>query len=300
MNLRDMLAVRSLVIAGTTKGAAVNLGVSQPTVSRAIVEMEAHFGQQLFARHHGRLIPTAAALRVSRGAEEIGRVLHCLRQDLRTGSAEQTLRIGLSPDHSGAMVQQAVRRLTSMQHGTTIKICLMGEAELAQALVDGAVDVGLSAHPHPAEEVEVEQILSLNLCCIIPSGHRLESEQVLTPELLAGEPLVGIRADENRARQVQSAFHEAGVAFTEKFEVPSLSLACEFVGSGMGIALCPPFDLATSLHPIVVKPFNPAIEWRLFSLLHITGPMQQAARQFCRLVRLTSRKALGPAYYAEP
>lgn len=288
MNLRDLLAVQALVTTGTTKGAAVNIGVSQPTVSRAVMEMEANFGRQLFARQHGRLVPTAAALRIGRSAAEIDTILRALRKDLDQASAELVLRVGMSPCHSSSLIHQAVRRLSALQPATTLKLFLFPEAELERALADGEIDVALSTRAHPAADVELEHLLSLGLCCILPAGHRLAEQDVVTPAMLESEAVVGVRTNESQTRQVQAAFREAGVPINERLEVASLSMACEFVSSGMGIVFCTAFDL-NERQGVIARPFAPAIECRLFSMVRTTGPMLQAARQFCRLIRLTKK-----------
>jgi len=291
LNFRDLQALQALVKSGTTKGAAVNIGVSQPTISRAIVEVETHFRRQLFARRHGRLVPTPAALRISQSVDQISGMLDYLQQDLDQMETEQVLRIGVSLDSNGSLIQQALRRFTSMHRGVTVRVELMSDADLSRAVSRGMIDLGLSGSPEAAEETTVEQVFNRYLCCIIPARHRLEDVPAVTPDMLAGEHLIAVRNDQAWARKVNSAFREAGVPFSHHLEVSSVPLACEFVASGMGVAFCAPFDLTKSSNPILLKPFLPAIECKLFSMVHVTGPMHQAARQFSRLVRLTNKSS---------
>ena len=291
MIFRDLQALQALVKSGTTKGAAVSVGVSQPTISRAIVEVERHFKRNLFARRHGRLVPTPAALRISQSVEQMSGILDDLQQDLDQMETEQVLRIGVSLDSNGSLIQQALRRFTSMRRGVTVRVELMSDADVSRAVSCGTIDLGLSGSPEAAEETAVEQVFNRSLCCIIPAQHRLEDAPAVTPNMLAGELLIAVRNDQPWARKVNSAFREAGVPFLHHLEVSSVPLACEFVASGMGVAFCAPFDLTKSNNPILLKPFLPEIECKLFSMMHVTGPMHQAARQFSKLVRLTNQSS---------
>jgi DNA-binding transcriptional LysR family regulator len=62
VNIRQLEAFRAVMIARSTTGAAELLDVSQPAVSRLIVQLEASLELTLFDRSSGRLAPTPEAL----------------------------------------------------------------------------------------------------------------------------------------------------------------------------------------------------------------------------------------------
>ena len=61
LNIREFMAFRAVMMAGTTTGAAKALNLSQPSVSRLINELEARLRLVLFRRERSRLIPTDEA-----------------------------------------------------------------------------------------------------------------------------------------------------------------------------------------------------------------------------------------------
>ena len=63
IRFRQIEAFRSLIMTGTSVGAARELHVTQPAVSRLIADLEADLGFSLFSRIGGRLNPTTAGLR---------------------------------------------------------------------------------------------------------------------------------------------------------------------------------------------------------------------------------------------
>ena len=65
-NLSLLLAFDAVMRAGSVTGAALELGLTQSTISRLIQSLEAQLGLALFIRHKKRLIPTEAAQRYFR------------------------------------------------------------------------------------------------------------------------------------------------------------------------------------------------------------------------------------------
>ena len=55
MKIRQLQALRALVLAGTTTEAAELLHMTQPAVSKLINQVEEEFNVRIFDRRHGRL-----------------------------------------------------------------------------------------------------------------------------------------------------------------------------------------------------------------------------------------------------
>ena len=58
LTLSRLRTVKTVAEAGSYAAAARQLGVSQPTVSQQIRELEAGYGVRLFTRERGALVPT--------------------------------------------------------------------------------------------------------------------------------------------------------------------------------------------------------------------------------------------------
>ena len=61
MKFRQMECFRELMVAGTVTAAAKALGISQPSASSLITNLERELGFALFKRTKGRLVPTPEA-----------------------------------------------------------------------------------------------------------------------------------------------------------------------------------------------------------------------------------------------
>ena len=63
-SLRELEVFRATVFSSSATAAAERLGISQPSVSRILANIEQRMGMILFLRQNGRLIPTAEASRL--------------------------------------------------------------------------------------------------------------------------------------------------------------------------------------------------------------------------------------------
>ena len=84
MNIRQLECFREILVTGTVTGAAKALGISQPSASSLIANLERELGFALFKRARGRLEATPEAQYLS---SDIQRTLDSL--ELTTQRAEQ-------------------------------------------------------------------------------------------------------------------------------------------------------------------------------------------------------------------
>jgi DNA-binding transcriptional LysR family regulator len=61
LNLKQLEALREVMLTGSVSEAARNIGRTQPAVSSLIVALESAIGCELFERHAGRLYPLPEA-----------------------------------------------------------------------------------------------------------------------------------------------------------------------------------------------------------------------------------------------
>jgi len=98
MNLRQLEVFYAIMQIGTVSGAAKNLHVSQPNVTRVLAHTEQQLGFALFERVKGRLIPTPEAQTLLPEAERVYQQLgqfRALTNKVKKGS--QHIRIGAPP-----------------------------------------------------------------------------------------------------------------------------------------------------------------------------------------------------------
>ncbi|MGI4795411.1 MAG: LysR family transcriptional regulator [Janthinobacterium lividum] len=287
MELRDLQALSALVKLGTTRNAALGIGVSQPTISRAVMHIEAHFGKQLFTRHNGRLLPTADALRISESVEKIAGVLDFLQDDIRREDKTRSLRVAVTGGVSPQLLRLAILRFVAIQPAISVSIRQMDHATLSQRLAKGEIDVGLSVISEKGKDLCAELLVSTTLCCVLPRRHALSRRSCIEVEQLRGETLIGISDQSEASRLVRDVLRDVSSSTYPSFEVSCAYLACQLVAGGLGIGIVPehPELLRHWDDEIQVRPLHPAIVSKLYAVTQRTGRMQQVIEQFCGLIR---------------
>ncbi|HWG06312.1 MAG TPA: LysR family transcriptional regulator, partial [Beijerinckiaceae bacterium] len=61
LDLRQLEAFRAVMLVGSVTGAGDLLGLTQPTISKLIAQLERRIAMKLFDRERGRLVPRAEA-----------------------------------------------------------------------------------------------------------------------------------------------------------------------------------------------------------------------------------------------
>ncbi len=145
-HLRYFLAV---VDHGSVSRAADWLGIAQPALSTALARMEKDLGVRLFERSRRGAQPTAAALAILDDVRtSVDRIDAAARraQEIGRGSAGQ-LTIGLVSSALFDTLPRALRELRRRAPGVRVILREMSNAEQAEALRTGAIDLGLMHTP---------------------------------------------------------------------------------------------------------------------------------------------------------
>ena len=185
LRLRHFELLVKLADAGTMRGAAHRLNLSQPAISKMLVEIEDAFGARLFDRsrqgvranafgvaamHHARIILGE----LSRATDEL--------DAMRTG-ASAMLRLGtLSVT---AAVPAAIVDLHTRMPGASVQIREGRVQELMQRLLDGELDCVFGAITPEAlasellRSLQFEVLLEDHLCVLASTAHPLSRRRRL-------------------------------------------------------------------------------------------------------------------------
>ncbi len=97
MNLDHLPYFISIASTGSLSAASRQLGVSQPTLSAYLKNLESSLGMELFFRNHRRYIPTPAGKLYLSAARNMLDVMYHTRESIHEPEKRDKLRIGLSP-----------------------------------------------------------------------------------------------------------------------------------------------------------------------------------------------------------
>lgn len=161
--LRTLVAVAD---AGSASKAASLLGITQPTVSRQLQQLEGRapvplfraFGQQRVLTEYGRALVAALKPRFDALEAELGAL------DRRHARAEQvTLRVG-------ARREILTARLAAADFPGTLELVPMGTSEIATALKAGRLDVAIAYDLPPLEQYLRKKLFEARFVVAVPEG----------------------------------------------------------------------------------------------------------------------------------
>jgi DNA-binding transcriptional LysR family regulator len=222
---------------GGAARAAAALNVSQPSISKAIADLEALWGEPLFVRLHARgLELTAAGAARHREAHALlaqARALEQPRSDKLTGQ----LRVGCLATLAARWLPAILVRLRHAHPGIEVQLHEADTEALTRMLERGALDIALLYDLGLARPgVRIEVVADLMPYALLPWGHRLARQAQVRLADLASEPLVLVNLPHSR-EYFLSLFRDAGVAPTVAWEASTLETVRSMVANGLGVSV---------------------------------------------------------------
>ncbi len=278
MNLRQMEAFRLVMLAGSVSDAAQRLFKTQSAVSMNIAALEEQLGFPLFERRKKRLYPTPEAKYLYTELEAIVGRMQELTETLKDIRNKQQGVLRCMPGPSYVFMPDLVADFLDDYPGVQVSLQTPTSESILEWTASAQYDVALAEIGGPDPSIEVE-LFDMECVCAVPAGHRLAREPVLTPALLADEPMIALYPDHSTAHALSQVFDAAqcrlNVRVRTRFFIPAL----RFVERGQGICLLDPITVASygrqGGQGVVFKPFKPVVPFRV-GLLH---PAHQARSQ---------------------
>ena len=119
----------------------------------------------------------------------------------------------------------------------------------------------------------------------LPENHPLGAHDTLTPNLMAGVPLIVMGPDHMTHRRAREAFHNAGVPWRTRVHSHLFKNLLSFVKEGMGAAFLDPFALEFDREGgFVSRPFEPRILMDMAVITSRTRPLSVIGQEFLDLL----------------
>jgi len=287
MNIRHLQALKAVIEEHTTIRAAEKLGMTQPSISNLISSLESRLNIQLFKREKGRLLPTPEARKLAVDAEHILKQLHQLEQraenlaKLRTGE----LRVVSLPGPALEFLPRLIARFLDDKPDVRCYFQIRPSADVQNCVADGYADLGLAELPVDDHRIDYE-VLRVRCVCIVPSTHRLASNEVITPQDLHDEPFIALEPHHLTYSNLATIFNKWGATFNVRVNVQLFFPACVLVANGVGVSVVDPISAHLNSHrDIKIIPFEPVVPFSLAIVRPINSPSSLLADSFINLIK---------------
>ena len=200
MELRILRYFLTVAREETTTRAADVLHITQPTLSRQLAQLEYELGVKLFEHRGRRIVLTADGLLLRRRAEEILELVDKTEQEMgqHEENLQGTIHIGHGEFSSMNVLADCIAEFSKAYPLVRISF-FSGTADVVKERMDrGLIDISLLMEPISLDKYDyirlnVIERESVFMCPDDP----LAEKPVITPEDLAGKPLIISHRQEN-------------------------------------------------------------------------------------------------------
>lgn len=248
-SLKQLRYFVSLAETGHFRKAAEICGISQPSLSLQIANLEAALGVQLVSRGRGQVAPTVAGREVLERARRITDEVAALA-DLagRLGEGlSGTIRLGVSPALGPYFLPLAVGTLHKAHPDLRLYVREASPRRLVRQLEAGEHDMVLTQLPVAGADFEVARLFREPLLLAVPPGHRLSGRATVREADLAGCAMLSLGPDYVLHEQVRALCADIGAHLEQSYEGTSLDTLRTMTAMGMGICLLPALYVASEI-----------------------------------------------------
>ncbi len=221
--------------------AAARLGVTQPSFTALIADLEAVLEVRLFERSTRQITLTAA------GAEfrdRIERPLADLEEAYRSMLDLAAVRrgavvIGALPSTSLTLVPPALGILRTLHPGLRIRVVEAHNDELIGMLRTNQIEFALATLLGEAPDLRFQPLIADSFFAVYPSRHEVGKLPSLRWSDLVTQDLVLLSQGSSARHQFDRAVGAESAAAGLRYDVTHMSTAVRLVGQGLGVAVLP-------------------------------------------------------------
>ncbi len=190
VDIRTMRSFVAIVQTGSITHAAEELHVSQPALSRQIIELERELSCALLDRKGRSATPTAEGrLLYSRAQELIDLVEKTEAEIKHPDLAQGEVRISCSETPATALIARVVKQLTATHPGITVKFRSESSDDVTEHLSRGIADFGIVVGPARTDDFHIIGLPDIDTWgALLPREHPLATRHHISPTDLLGEP----------------------------------------------------------------------------------------------------------------
>ena len=255
ITLRQVEVIRAVMMRGTISGAAEQLNVSAPGISRLVKHTEDLLGIRLFERRAGRFIPSVEAgavfdqiSNVYKGVENLQLAINALEkgQDVRLAFAS-------APSVAQFIAARSIRSIRRRYPDLFIDLNILKIEETVDYLLLERGEFVVMSSVIDNAGIENEELARARLVVILPEDHPLAERPVISVHDLAGQPLVGVDPEDPYGARLAQPFRDAGIEPVHSMRGRFAQTVVSLVRHGLGVALIDAFSVAEVYMPGLVR-----------------------------------------------
>jgi LysR family transcriptional activator of glutamate synthase operon len=238
--IRDLDWIVALADTGHVTDTAAVLGVSQPTLSRALARVEDELGVRLFERVPTGIVTTPDGELVVESAREVLARHQQLERELavRRDPDRGVVRLAFLDSMATSLVPQVLRSFHELAPLVRVELTQEPGHDILRDLRSGAAELAITS-TRPEGDFAWAPLQEERLVVIVGRNHRLHQRKQVALSDLADDELVTTPAGFGHRLLVDGLLADAGVAPKVSFESADLVTIEGLVAAGLGFAIVP-------------------------------------------------------------
>jgi DNA-binding transcriptional LysR family regulator len=258
--------------------------ISQPSISRAIKELEAQLGVTLFYRNTKSVELTDAGETILEQAQQIVSSFNNITAKLQGLTKLQTgkIHIGLPPITGVTNFSHLLGAFKKEYPEIQIHLYEFGSKKIESAILEGLLDIGICTPPDDGPIYETLCLVQDPLYVIMHAAHALAQQGAIEYKMLKDEKFILYDRDFRLHDMIIDTCREAGFVPNIVFETSQLELMTQMVEANFGIALLPSkICQLLDAGSIISRPFiNASLDLQLAIVWKKDRYLSHAAREF--------------------
>lgn len=250
MNLNQLIYFASLAQLQHVTRASEKLNIAQPSLSKAIANLEQELGVDLFEKQGRNVVLTRQGKLYLDYVEKALESLEEGRSALQRMQTEldQRIDIGFVSSLQARMMPQLLADYRKTTGSQTRFACYEGTTvTLLEQLEEGTLDLALGSEPQDSVRFGSDPVFRQELVVLTPKTPRWQAVSSLSLEQIAAQPLILHTRNTGMRKIVLDLFDEAGLKPNVAEEATEESMIASLVAMELGVAV-------VSLSPAVQLP----------------------------------------------
>lgn len=272
VSLRQLLAYRAIMSAGSISVAANDLNLSQPALSKQIAALEEALEIRLFSRRRGGpMIPTRAGVELFKSIEGTISGIDLIPQLAKEISEHSRIRLRVAATPPLLNSAPFMRALTHFrENNPSVRLALEARhrVDIEEWVYSRQVDVALALLPLKNPLLFSRPLLKTRAVVVVSLDNPLAKRAWVTMRDLSASTVI-LPSRQPLRDQIDACIRGLPDTFNVDIESSSSLTCCRLAAAGLGVAICDPFSpTAFSGSEVRVLKLEPAIELAYGAIMH--------------------------------
>ncbi|KAB8313480.1 LysR family transcriptional regulator [Erwinia endophytica] len=285
MRLRHIEVFQAIIDTGSISGAARQLNVSQPNVSRVLNHAEQQLGFALFERRSQGMSPTLEAQRLIPEIRELYnrlQAISALTEQLRKGEG-QTVRVGAAHAFGQMILAPALVEYRQQYRYVNVELVTEHFQTLCQNLLADQLDFALVFGQQVSGELVSEPLFHSSMVALLPAQTAVSGPVSL--DWLCQNNLLMMQQEDPLGHVLHRALRDKGLQPANSLYIKTYSVIADMVLAGGGVGIVDLFTARRYADQLRVVPVAQPLPFEVMLISRRDRPQSQSTLQLKQVIR---------------